>query len=154
MTKKHSERLTIVRTVKTASDTVLNNTAANDSRLSFKAVGIHTYLMTKPDDWQVYGSYLANTHTDGRDSVYAGLKELEKFGYLVRRVRRDECGKIIGRESVVYERPQRMDHEDDAPQSPSQADNSPYSGFSVIRENPVTENPCYGKTLLRKTRSY
>ncbi|GGM16325.1 hypothetical protein [Deinococcus aerophilus] len=125
----------IIRVVKTGGFTVLDNTAANDERLSFKAVGIHTYLMTKPDDWQVYGSHLAKTHKDGRDAVYAGLKELEECGYLIRRVLRDESGKIVGRESVIFERPQA------APEKPSRTRGEPYSGKAALRESRVAENP-------------
>ncbi len=125
----------IIRVVKTAGFTVLDNTAAQDARLSFKALGIHTYLMTKPDNWQVYSRHLATTHTDGRDAVLAGLKELEDNGYLIRRKLQDEQGKFVGYESVLYERPAQRPAE---------------NGLSGLRESRITDNPDSGKARLNK----
>jgi len=54
----------------------------DDARLSWKSVGILTYLLTRPDGWLIYRGDLVNRHADGRDSVKAGLKELREAGYL------------------------------------------------------------------------
>ena len=59
----------IVRVQKTGGYTVLDNTAANDNRLSFKALGLHTYLLTKPDNWKVFATHLATVHQDGLPSL-------------------------------------------------------------------------------------
>ncbi len=124
----------IIRVEKTKNFTTLANTAANDERLTFKAVGIHTYLMTKPDNWQVFATHLVTTHRDGRDSVLAGLKELEKYGYLVRRTKRDAAGKITGHESIVYEQPEFTQNENPA----------------ANRKIRITEDPYVGKTDANK----
>ena len=98
--------MTIVRVQKKeANYVVLDKTSLNDDRLSWKAKGIHAYLIGKPDGWQVYVKDLAKRSTDGRDACASGLKELEKFGYLKRfRLRKDD-GTIDRWESVVYEIP-------------------------------------------------
>jgi hypothetical protein len=33
--------------------TIINDTFANDARLSFAARGVLAYLLTKPNDWQI-----------------------------------------------------------------------------------------------------
>ena len=55
---------------------MLNRAAVNDDRLSFKAVGILTYLLSKPDNWVVREDDLAARHTEGTHAVRSGLKEL------------------------------------------------------------------------------
>ncbi|MDQ0994764.1 hypothetical protein [Streptomyces sp. V3I7] len=60
-----------------------------DRRISFKAKGIFGYISTHRDGWRVTIAALVALGPDGRDAVRAGLKELEKYGYLVRdRLRR------------------------------------------------------------------
>jgi len=54
----------------------------DDPRLSWKAVGLHTYLTSRPDGWEFNRSDLANRHTDGVGSVKKGLLELRDAGYL------------------------------------------------------------------------
>ncbi len=63
---------------------MLNMAALNDPRLSWKAKGLHSYLMTKPDDWKVYLSELIKHSTDKRVSTGEGIKELERYGYIVK----------------------------------------------------------------------
>jgi hypothetical protein len=57
------------------------NSINDDDRLSFKALGILTYLLSRPDDWRPNYRQLMKTHTDGEVSVRAGLTELEEAGY-------------------------------------------------------------------------
>lgn len=84
---------------------IIDKTFLEDSRLSFKAKGILAYLLSKPDEWKVIVKDLMNHSGDGRNSVYSGLKELQKFGYYEKKPVRDQKGKIVYWESVVYELP-------------------------------------------------
>ncbi|MDN3263967.1 hypothetical protein QWJ26_29985 [Streptomyces sp. CSDS2] len=69
--------------------TQIANGLFRDSRLSYKAKGIFGYVSTHRDGWQVTVADLAALGPDGREAVRAGLKELERYGYLVReRLRR------------------------------------------------------------------
>jgi DNA-binding transcriptional ArsR family regulator len=81
----------------------------NDDRLSWKAKGILTYLLAKPDNWRVCVADIAKRAQDGPRAVYSGLKELEQAGYVRRFVNRDAKGRITSWEIVVYERPQNED---------------------------------------------
>lgn len=88
----------------------LNRYSVNDDRLSFKAVGILAYLLSKPDNWKIQEDDLVKRHTDGATSVHTGLKELKDLGYIVSRPVRDEnSGKITGWESHIFEQPQTVE---------------------------------------------
>lgn len=63
----------------------LPSTITNDGRLSFKALGILTYLLSRPDDWRPNYRQLEASHVDGEASVLSGLRELEEAGYYTRR---------------------------------------------------------------------
>ena len=87
---------------------MLNRAGVNDERLSFKAVGILTYLLSKPDNWVILEADIVKRHTDGDSAIRTGLKELRDFGYLEKVPVRDEITKRIARwETHVYETPQQ-----------------------------------------------
>lgn len=74
---------------------MINKQMAQDSNLSWKARGLMMYLLSLPDDWNIYESELVKHATDGRDSTKAGIKELIDKGYIVRSERRrDEKGRL------------------------------------------------------------
>jgi hypothetical protein len=92
----------------------LNTTALNDARLSFRAKGLHTYLMSKPDDWQVYIAQLEKeSPREGREAVSGALKELETAGYLKRERRRGEKGRMAGWDTTIYETPELAQQDSD-----------------------------------------
>ncbi len=84
----------------------MNKHSANNHALSFKAIGIHAYLMSKPDNWKANEDELANAHYDGKASVRSGIQELINHGYISRtRVIDPESKQITGWEWIVYETP-------------------------------------------------
>lgn len=94
----------IIRVEKNANYVVMNRTALNDTRLSWKAKGIIAYMLSMPDDWKFYMSELVKHSTDGERAFRAGFKELQDFGYVVRKPIR-EGQRIKEWETVVYEVP-------------------------------------------------
>ncbi|HWR07776.1 hypothetical protein [Sporomusa sp.] len=106
----------------------IDKACLNDTCLSWKAKGLLSYLLSKPDNWQPMPNELAKASTDGIDSVKKGLNELEEASYLVRRKVRDQnTGKIIAWERVVFEVPQV-----DLP----------------LEEKPLMENPLVAEPLV------
>lgn len=98
--------MTIYRVTHNKNYTVINNTIATDAKLSWKAKGIWLYAFSRPDDWTFYLKDIMNNGTDGRDSVRAGLKELEECGYLRRSRSRNEDGTFSSEcEWIFYETP-------------------------------------------------
>lgn len=98
--------MTIFRTHHDKNFTTINNYICRDNRLSWKAKGIWLYAFSNRDSWTFYLSDLINQSTDGKDSVNAGLKELEKYGYLIRYQEKDEKGRFEKVEWDFYELPQ------------------------------------------------
>lgn len=95
-----------IRTVHNKSNPYfqLNRSAVEDKRLSYKAVGIHTYLMSKPDNWEANETDITARHTDGRSAIRSGIKELIEFGYMVRvQIRKDK--KVVEWRLDTYETP-------------------------------------------------
>lgn len=90
------------------------------------------YLLSKPDDWKIILDDLIKRSSDGRDSVKAGLRELEKTGYLVREQQRKADGKFGDIEYLIYERPQTLVNQ---PQTDFPSTVFPSTG------KPLTENP-------------
>lgn len=97
--------MTLFRVQHNKNYTCINNTICTDSRLSWKAKGIWLYAFSRPDDWTFYLCDLVKQSTDGKDSVSAGLKELEKAGYLQRMRLRDEKGQLSVSEWKFSETP-------------------------------------------------
>lgn len=98
--------MTIIRVQHNRNYTCVNNAIANDARLSWKARGIWFFAFTRMDDWKFYVSDLVKRATDGKDSVNAGLKELENAGYLKRSRYRNSDGTFDKEtEWIFYETP-------------------------------------------------
>jgi uncharacterized phage protein (TIGR02220 family) len=74
----------IIRVKKETNYVVMNKTALQDNRLSWKAKGIMAYLLSMPDDWTFYTEELVKHSTDGEASFRSGFKELKKYGYVKR----------------------------------------------------------------------
>ena len=84
---------------------MLNKEFLNDEKLSWKSKGVLSYLLTLPDDWQIYETEISKHSKDGKDSLKSAMKELIDLGYIVRGDRkRDEKGMLKGYEYTVYER--------------------------------------------------
>lgn len=101
----------IVRTVHNKENPYfqINRAAVSDDRLSYKAVGIHTYLMSKPDGWEANESDITTRHNDGRSSVRSGIQELIEYGYMVR-VQLRQNKKVVGWRLDTYETPDLNPH--------------------------------------------
>jgi hypothetical protein len=82
---------------------VLQKTVLQDENLSWKAKGLHCYLMQLPADWQINVADLSNRSKDGRDATASALYELQKAGYLKRTKISDQGGKFAGYDYEVHE---------------------------------------------------
>ena len=96
---------TVFRVEKNANYTVMANYHLKDRRLSYKAKGLLSEMLSLPPDWDYTLSGLAVIAADGLDSVRSAIRELELYGYLVRSQSRDERGRMSVNEFIVYENP-------------------------------------------------
>lgn len=89
---------------KTHPYSIVSNAMISDENLSWEACGLLTYLLSKPDNWQVRVAYLVSVRPGGRERMQRMLKELETAGYLKREKRHAEDGTWIW-QSTIYEQP-------------------------------------------------
>lgn len=95
-----------VTVVKEKNYTTVDNGIFKDTRISFKAKGLLTTMLSLPPTWNYTIEGLATLSKDGRDSIKTALKELENFGYLERKQIRNDNGSFCDLEYFVYEKPQ------------------------------------------------
>ena len=97
---------TIYRTVKNVENpfVMIDRRPIDNKALSFKAKGLLTYLMSRPDGWEVSVADLINHSPEGEASVRSGLKELKKAGHMKYTKMRSH-GRITGWLIEIYESP-------------------------------------------------
>lgn len=78
------------------------NVLLNDKNLSFRAKGLYTFLQSKPEGWTFSAEKIASQSKDGKDSVKAGLIELESAGFLKRILKRNKEGHLKGYDYILY----------------------------------------------------
>lgn len=83
---------------------MINKQCINDNRLTWAAKGLHTYLLSLPDDWTIYVNELVKHTSAGRDHTYTVIRELISCGYMQRFEYRYK-GKVVESSYVVYENP-------------------------------------------------
>lgn len=82
---------------------VVPNHVLADKRLSFKAKGLFAYLQSKPDGWDFAVDRISRDSNNKRDSVRAGLKELENAGFLTRKAVRGHGPSFEGYDYILSE---------------------------------------------------
>ena len=121
----------ICRVVKTRDFTVMSNYHLRDRRLSAKEMGLLSFVLSLPDDWDFTIRGLIGLMRDGKDSIYGAIRKLEEFGYVRRRQRRNAKGQLSRVEYSFFEQPQ--------PQLPD--DPLPPKKPEIKAFSPHTENP-------------
>lgn len=84
----------------------MSNHHFKEKKMSLKAKGLLSLMLSLPDDWNYSVSGLVKLSKDGKDSVMSALSELEKFGYLTRVRLTNEKGQFAGVEYHIFEEPQ------------------------------------------------
>ena len=77
--------MTIKRQRRTKNLTVIPNDVFA-AKLSLQALGLLTYLLSKPDDWQVIVEELKATFNVGKHAIYTALDEIIKAGYAAKKL--------------------------------------------------------------------
>jgi hypothetical protein len=75
-----------------------------DKTLSLAAKGLLSYLLSKPDDWQVRLGDMVGQARGSVRVVRRALRELRERGY-ARRLFPRRAGKVRGSEWIIHERP-------------------------------------------------
>ena len=139
------------RVNKNVNYTVMSNYHLQDKKLSLKAKGLLSYMLSLPDDWDYSLKGLTTGCRDGIDSVRSAVRELEASGYLRRSKVRDARGRIVDYNYEVFELPQKEPAEDvPIPTSDSPSSENPTSGFPTL-ENPIQQNTNKQNTKRQST---
>ena len=131
--------MAVFRVERTHNYTVMSNYHLRDKRLSLKAKGLLSQMLSLPEDWDYTLAGLARINAEGKDAIRAAVVELEKAGYVQRRQTTDKDGKFAANEYIIREYPASLDPPAEGPSSAL-----PSSG------NPTTEEPSAGATATEK----
>lgn len=132
------------RVHKNKNFTVMSNHHLQNKKLSLRAKGLLSVMLSLPEDWDYTLKGLTAISREGVDAIRVAIKELEQEGYLKRSRERDANGCLKGTLYSVYEVPQ---------QNPSNLKEE-YPVDSIpkkpILEKPILENPTLEKPILEK----
>ena len=136
----------VIRVTKTTNYTVISNYPLRDSRLSLKACALLCKMLCNADTWDYSITGMATQCKDGKSAVSNAMKELEQYGYLVRRQHRNERGQIVDTEYIIYESPELNEEymqrqAELAAAEPDASDESAELEFFSASEEPSAENP-------------
>ncbi|WP_432189993.1 hypothetical protein [Streptomyces sp. Tue6028] len=124
--------------------TQIANALFRDPHLSFKAKGIFGLLSTHRDGWRMTVADIARRARDGEAAVKSGLKELEKYGFLIRERDRDLDGTLGAVAYFITDLPSLQNHR-----------SQPESGFPPVDKPTLadrsTKNTNSKKTNKQKT---
>ena len=98
--------MAVYRVNKSRNYTVMSNFHLRDKNLSLKAVGLLSKMLSFNDGWKFSTRGLSAICKEGPDAILSALKELEKYGYLVRHRQRDNKGRMGSMVFEIYEEPQ------------------------------------------------
>ena len=96
----------VIRVEHNANYTTMSNYHLRDERLSLRAIGLMSKMLSLPEDWDYTVKGLAAIVKEGRDAVRKALMELEAAGYLVREQGRNAGGNFAANDYTLYEEPQ------------------------------------------------
>lgn len=120
----------VFRVERTRDYTVMSNYHLRDKRLTLKAKGLLSQMLSLPEDWDYTLSGLSHINRESKDAIRSAVNELEQAGYIHRRQTTDASGKFSTNEYIIHEHP---DHDQPEPllEKP-------------LSENPTTDNPPTG----------
>lgn len=127
----------VFRVVKTKNYTMMSNQHLKDKRLTLKAKGLMSVMLSLPENWDYTLRGLSAISKEGVDAISEAVKELERSGYVIRNRKRDERGRLSGTEYLIYE---------DCHMNSQPAQDAP-KPEKPKRENPRLENPVQEKPV-------
>lgn len=107
--------MAVMRVHKNANYTIMSNHHFKEKKMSLKAKGLLSLMLSLPDNWDYSINGLVTLSKDGRDSVMTALQELEKFGYLKRTQLINEKGHFAGYDYDIFECPQNLEPNSENP---------------------------------------
>ncbi len=119
------------------------NDVFRNRALSYKAKGLLATMLSLPPTWDFSLNGLSVIAADGIDSVRAGIKELERYGYIRRSQSKNKKGLFSRNIYMVYEYPAKQNPfyaAICATEQPLEEELSPSLDFPMT-DNPIPEKP-------------
>ena len=85
--------------------TKIDNNILKDKELSLAAKGLLITMLSLPDNWNYSTLGLSYLTKESKNTIHRLLKELECKNYLIRKSIRDEKGRFVKFDYIVYEIP-------------------------------------------------
>ena len=142
--------MAVFRVERTGDYTVMSNFHLKDKRLSLKAKGLLSQMLSLPDDWDYTLSGLSYINRESKDAIRSAVNELETAGYIRRRQTTDASGKFAANEYTIFERPIEGEPMLDKPSSENPITVNP-SAVNPLPENPTQLNTKKSNTQKQNT---
>ena len=142
--------MAVFRVEKTKDLTIMSNHHLRNPKLSLKAKGLLSLMLSLPEDWDYTTKGLAQICKEGVDSIGTALKELERYGYLTRRRLRCENGQLGDIEYTIHETPAETSRESSSPKRENPGQVNPGQA-KPEQEKPEQEKPAQLNTNIQKT---
>ena len=142
--------MAVFRVEKTKDFTIMCNHHLRNKKLSLKAKGLLSLMLSLPEDWDYTTKGLAHICKDGIDAISTALKELEQQGYLTRERIRLPNGRLGDIEYTIHEQPATPDIPPNLPKRENPRQVNPVQAFPE-QVKPVQDNPAQLNTNRSKT---
>jgi len=128
------------------------NELLRNNKLSMKAKGLMSFLLSLPENWVLYKTQLSDHFSDGYDGIHTAWTELENAGYIVSIRMIDHEGKLRGWNHVVYYSPGKIEEIDKTPIKTGIPTDSGISeiGFPEIGKSRATKKDSTNKENKKK----
>lgn len=137
--------MAVFRLERTRDYTVMSNHHLRDKRLSLKAKGLLSQMLSLPDDWDYTLSGLAYINRESKDAIRSAVNELERAGYVQRHQTTNASGKFSVNEYIIYERPISANPLPEKPSSDNPTPDKP------LQDNPTQLNTKKSNTEKQST---
>lgn len=77
---------------KTRAFVMVENATVRDQRISFRAVGLLTHLLSLPQGAPIGSVHLAKSRPEGRTAIQSAYRELRQYGYVVQERKQNDDG--------------------------------------------------------------
>ena len=124
--------MAVCRVERTGDYTTMSNHHLRNEKLSLKAKGLLSLMLSLPETWDYTVKGLAHISKEGVDGITGTIKELERAGYVERHRIRDSAGRLRTTEYIIREFPVSP-----KPEKP-------------ILEKPILDNPILDNPILVK----
>ena len=145
--------MAVFRVERNKGYTVMSNHHLRNKKLTLKAKGLLSQMLSLPEDWDYTLAGLSLINRESIDAIRTAVWELEKAGYITRRQGRDDKGKMTAIEYTIYEQPQPPAAASPEPKNPTLE--NPTTDKPILEnptpDKPTTENPTQLNKDIQKT---